>query len=454
MNAINKLIVLLLTSLISTMPVLAHEIHKAAKNSDLVKVKMLLVKYPELINAKDEIGRTPLHWACLGVHIKIVEYLIEKGADVNARDINNVTPLHSVSFRGQTDCIELLLINGVDIGAKDTGGLDALFYAAYGGQKGAAEVLIRNGATINTRNKNGLTSADIAKDEGYAELTRFLISKGGQLTPVKDPEVFNLANNIYKITFCYDQCANIIVFAGSDSVLVIDTGYPRTAEKLKSTIEKIAKGRKIYIINTHLHIDHIGGNGIADEEDKIINFQNLDHKVTNGNLKKGKGSLKGKSGKIFETYYTRDINDQEIRLIPAPGAHTDADMIVHIVDSGIVHMGDLLISQSFPSLTRGAKVLEYLDILEKVFDVFPESTKFIAGHGRDLTMKEFKDYKKMLLTSIEIIKKGMKAGKSVEDMQKEKVLKDYESYNSFIPELNTDFWIGTVCRSYENIKFK
>jgi len=448
MKTIKKIIVILLTLFISTMPTLAQEIHEAAKEGYLEKVKMLLEKDPQLINTKDETGRTPLHWACRGVHIKIVEYLIENGADVNARDINNVTPLHSLSYRGQTDCIELLIKNGADIETKDASGLNALFYAAYGGHKGAMEALLKNGVTINTRNKNGLTPADIAKDGGHAELAQFLISQGGKLTPVKNPEVFNLTNNIYKITFCYNQCTNIIVFAGSDSVLVIDTGYPRTTEKLKSTIEKIAEGKKIYIINTHLHIDHIGGNNIADDEDKIINFENLDQKVSTGNLKKGKVPLRGKSGKIFETYYVMNFNDKEIRLIPSPGAHTDADLIIHIVDSGIVHMGDLLISQSFPSVS--SNIVKYLDILEKAIDIFPEYTKFIAGHGHDLTMRGVKDYQKMLINTIEIVKKGIRAGKSVEDMQKEKFLKDYESYNTFIPELSTDFWIGVVYRSYEN----
>ncbi len=69
-------------------------------------------------------------------------------------------------------------------------------------------------------------------------------------------------------------------------------------------------------------------------------------------------------------------------------------------------------------------------------------------------MKEFKDYQRTLLTTIEIVIKGMKSGKSVVDMQKEKVLIDYESYNTFIPELNTDYWIDAVCRSYENKKLK
>lgn len=126
MKTIKKTIVLLLTTLISTLPVLAQEIHEAVKKGNLKQVEIILKNDPELINAADETGRTQLHWACRGVHIKIVEYLIENGADVNARDINDVTPLYSLSFRGQTDCIELVIRNGADIGTKDAGGLDAL----------------------------------------------------------------------------------------------------------------------------------------------------------------------------------------------------------------------------------------------------------------------------------------------------------------------------------------
>ena len=103
MKTINRISVVLIISLISTIPVLAQGIHKATKEGNLKQLKILLKNDPELITAKDETGRTPLQWACRGVHIKIVEYLIENGADVNARDIYNITPLHSLSYRGQTD---------------------------------------------------------------------------------------------------------------------------------------------------------------------------------------------------------------------------------------------------------------------------------------------------------------------------------------------------------------
>ncbi|MFC1564793.1 ankyrin repeat domain-containing protein [candidate division KSB1 bacterium] len=452
MEVFKKQFILLSTLFMFFTPAIAQDIHIAAEEGNLELVKILLEKDPHLIASKDENRRTPLHMACRGVQKEIVVYLIENGADVNAKDVNDVTPLHSLSYRGLTDCMELLLKNGADIETKDADGFNPLFYAVYGGQKGAAEVLINNGADINIRNNHGLTLADIAKDRGLKELEGFLVSKGGKHSQVKEPEVFKFSASIYMVTFSYDQYTNIIACTGPDSVLIIDTGYYRTTEKLESTIEEIAEGRKIYIINTHLHIDHIGGNSIAGDQEKIINFSNLENKVSEGVIEKGKDSLKSKSGKIFQTYYTLNYNDREIRLIPFPGTHTDVDLIVHFVEPGIVHMGDLLISQSFPSLTRGEKVSEYLDILEKIFDIFPESTRFIAGHGRDLTMKEFKDYYKMLLTTIEIVKKGMQSGKSIEDMQKENILKDYESYNNFIPELNTDFWISVVFRNYVDKK--
>lgn len=111
-------------------------------------------------------------------------------------------------------------------------------------------------------------------------------------------------------------------------------------------------------------------------------------------------------------------------------------------------MGDLLISQSFPSI--GPRVKEYMDLLEKIIDVFPGDSKFISGHGRDLSMEGFLDYQKMLLMTIEIVKNGMEEGKSVEDMQKERVLKDYESYNTFLPGLDTNYWISTVYQSMKS----
>ena len=123
------------------------------------------------------------------------------------------------------------------------------------------------------------------------------------------------------------------------------------------------------------------------------------------------------------------------------------DLIIYFTESGVVHMGDLLLTQSFPAV--GPRVKKYLEILDWVIGEFPPSTIFIGGHGRDYSMEDVKDYRKMLTDTIRIVQKGMKAGKTVEDMKKEDVLKDYQSWGVFLEFLNTDYWITSIHDSYK-----
>jgi hypothetical protein len=111
-------------------------------------------------------------------------------------------------------------------------------------------------------------------------------------------------------------------------------------------------------------------------------------------------------------------------------------------------MGDLLLTQSFPAV--GSRVKRYLKILDWVVHEFPEGTKFIGGHGRDYTLDDVKDYRKMLDETIKIVQKGMKAGKSAEDMKQEDVLKDYKSWGVFLDFLDTDYWITSIYDSFND----
>jgi hypothetical protein len=106
----------------------------------------------------------------------------------------------------------------------------------------------------------------------------------------------------------------------------------------------------------------------------------------------------------------------------------------------------ILLSQSFPAV--GESVVEYLDFLEKVLDIFPEEALFISGHGRELTWEGVRDYHEMLLETVEIVKRGIQSGKSIEDLQKERVLQKYESYGELLEFLNANNWIGNVYRCY------
>jgi len=259
--------------------------------------------------------------------------------------------------------------------------------------------------------------------------------------------VVQLSDNIYRVSLDYSLRPNIGVSTGPDGVLLVDTGHREVAPKLLEALQKIDKGDIKYIINTHHHNDHVGGNGICGKNAIIIGADDLVQLESDGVLTPGKGSLTGKTGKSFKKYFTMHFNGDEIQIIPSPGAHSRSDLIIYFKNSGVVHMGDLLLIQFFPAV--GARVKEYLNILDKVIDFFPEDTKFIGGHGRDYTLDDLKDYKQMLFTTIDIVRQGMKAGKNIEDMQKEKALKEYESWGIFLEFLNPDTWIESIYKSYQ-----
>lgn len=261
-------------------------------------------------------------------------------------------------------------------------------------------------------------------------------------------KVVKLSDHVYRITLDYSLRPNIGVSVGTDGILLVDTGHQEVASELLSAIKDLKEGEINYIINTHPHGDHAGGNRTCGPNALVIGYKNLEEMVSKGVLSPGKGKIGRESGKVFGSYYSMNFNGEEIRIIPSPGAHSDSDLIIYFAGSGVVHMGDLLLTQSFPAV--GPRVKKYLEILDAAINIFPENIKFIGGHGRDYTMAEVKDYRNMLSDTIKIVRQGMKSGKSVEDMRKENVLKDYESWGVFLEFLNTDTWIEFIYQSYKD----
>jgi len=262
----------------------------------------------------------------------------------------------------------------------------------------------------------------------------------------EDVDIVKFSGSVYRLTFPYRLRTNIGVSAGPDGILLVDTGFEETVPQLKKVLKKVDQGKIKYIVNTHHHGDHTQGNVIAGPGTRIIGLQDLRQLVSEGVLVKAKGPLVGKTGKMFDLYYTLDFNGEEIRFIPSPGTHSSSDMIIYFTRSGVVQMGDLLLSQSFPAVGRNIK--KYLPILEKVIDIFSEDTIFLSGHGKDLSKKSVRDYYAMLVTTINMVKKAKKAGKTIKEIQKQRILKEYESYNTYLDWLTTDYWIDAVYKCY------
>ncbi len=161
---------LFISALLAAVPALAlpsagAEIHDAVKAGDLARVRTIVESDPALVDARDENGRTPLHWAARGTDDRIIAFLAERGADVNALDGSGIAPLHSLASRGNVEGIRILLEKRalVDIAAPDK--KTALHFAALGRHEDVLKCLAERGATLEVRDDYGRTPLVVAARE-------------------------------------------------------------------------------------------------------------------------------------------------------------------------------------------------------------------------------------------------------------------------------------------------
>jgi len=163
-------------------------IHRAAWEGNTKAIKQHLENGRD-VDAKDDLyGDTPLLWAAGFGHKKIVEMLINEGANVNAKAEQGWTPLHYATGANDRETAELLIANGADLNSKNSNDqITPLHWAAWRGHKEVAGLLIAKGADVNTKNKNEGTPLHNATWKGHMKIVKLLIDNGAALN-AKDNE--------------------------------------------------------------------------------------------------------------------------------------------------------------------------------------------------------------------------------------------------------------------------
>jgi glyoxylase-like metal-dependent hydrolase (beta-lactamase superfamily II) len=393
--------------------VVAQEILEAARAGDLARVRAVVEADSSQVSVRSASAKTPLTFAAQEGHLEIVAYLVGVGADPNARNVRNETPLIYAASTGHAEVVEYLLAHGADPGI---------------------------------RTVDGDTALDLATMQESYRIVRLLEAAGAVLAPIPAPQVLRLADRIHQIAFAWGEAPTILACAGRDGWLLVDTGWQRTVPDLLTTLKSLDDREIVAIINTHQHADHCQGNIIAGRSTPVIAFSRLDELAAAGVIRAGAGPLAGRSGRSFDRYYTFDFGGEEIRLIPAAGAHTDADLIVHFTRSNVVDLGDLMILQSFPSVTEA--VDEYLEILARVSDVFPEDARLVCGHGAGGAIRDVAPYRRTLVTARDLVTGWIDEGRSREEILKDPALADFAEFSTFIPVLGVGSWVGAIWNSH------
>ncbi|OGX54262.1 MAG: hypothetical protein A2267_01975 [Omnitrophica WOR_2 bacterium RIFOXYA12_FULL_38_10] len=169
------------------LPRVSHcsEIHEAAKKGDVVKLREILDREPSLLTTKDEIGKTPLHWAAGKNQLEVIKVLLDEyHIDVNIRNANNGTPLHVAASQANPQAVLILIEHGAEIDARTLNNSTPLHFAIIkSGKPGhieAAKILIEHGADVNAKTDDGVTPLTMALFRRNTEISDLLKSKGAK----------------------------------------------------------------------------------------------------------------------------------------------------------------------------------------------------------------------------------------------------------------------------------
>jgi len=254
----------------------------------------------------------------------------------------------------------------------------------------------------------------------------------------------HVAGNIYMLT---GAGGNIGVSVGPDGILIVDDQFAPLAEKIEAALKQLNPGKLKFVLNTHYHGDHTGGNAHFGREASII---------AHSNVRKQLGGKPGDSKPqlpviTFDDSLSVHFNGEEIKLVHVPPAHTDSDSIVYFTGANVIHFGDTFFSGRFPNidLAGGGDVRGYIRNVEDAIKKVPADAKLIPGHGPLSTAKELNEFHEMLVETSGVVQKALDQGKSLAQVQAEGLPAKWKSWAA--PTITTARWLELL---YNGLKPK
>ncbi len=236
---------------------------------------------------------------------------------------------------------------------------------------------------------------------------------------------------------------NIGVSAGPDGILIVDDQFAPLANKIEAALTEIDKGSLKFILNTHWHGDHTGGNAHFGRKGHIVAHENVRKRLVekSGTPKEALPVL------TFDQSMSVHFNDEEIRLIHLGPGHTDGDAIIYFTKSGVAHLGDLFFNGRFPfvDLGSGGDVPGLLKNIDAALKLLPSETRIIPGHGALATKTDLQTYRTMLVETIDLMKKAVADGKTLEQVKAAGLPEKWKDWGSGF--INANRWMEIAYNS-------
>jgi len=241
-----------------------------------------------------------------------------------------------------------------------------------------------------------------------------------------------LTDSVYMLT---GAGGNLGVSVGEDSVFIIDDQYAPMTDKISAALAKITPKPVRFVLNTHWHGGHTGGNenfgktgSLIVAHENVRKRMSVEQFIEAFNMRTNASPPVALPVVTFAQSVSFHLNGDEIRAIHMPNAHTDGDAVVHFLRNDVMHMGDIYFNGMYPFIddATGGSVEGVIAACDKVDAIVNDKTKVIPGHGALSNKAELKAYRDMLATVSGRVKDLIRQGKKLEEITASGITKDLD----------------------------
>lgn len=289
----------------------------------------------------------------------------------------------------------------------------------------------------------------------YASILIFIISFAG-IAQDKEEVTIKIIPVSENISMLVGQGGNIGILTGEDGTIMIDDQFARLSEKIIASIKTLSDKPVKFLVNTHFHGDHTGGNANFQKQGALI----VAHDNVRKRLATDEKDSDGKGLPIitFDSDVTLHLNNNDILITHVHNAHTDSDAMVYFTTENVLHTGDTFFNGAFPyiDLKSGGSIAGDIEAAEKGLMIINKQTKIIPGHGDLATYEDYTSYLALLKGLKENVQKAINSGKDKDTIIKDESLTsefytDEEVKNGFIngPKIRETIYLSLTQRNNE-----
>jgi cyclase len=261
-----------------------------------------------------------------------------------------------------------------------------------------------------------------------------------------------VADGIYMLT---GSGGNLGLSVGEDGAYLIDDQYAPLTGKILAAVKELTPEPVRFVVNTHYHDDHTGGNeNMGEAGALLVAHENVRARMAAGTFMKAfnrrvePAPAAALPVVTFTDAVTFHWNGEELRVFFVGPAHTDGDAIIHFVKADVFHMGDTLFNGLYPfiDVSAGGRIEGMIAAVDRVLEVADEKTRFIAGHGPVAAKADLQAYRDMLAQVRDRVAKLKAEGKTAEQIVAAKPTAEFdEKWGGGF--MKPDAWVGLVYES-------